>query len=192
MKIIALVLFAFVTTDVFGTDTIGRQYDLSKAVALIAVDKDSEGAHFSPLRTKFEEPNEVSKLCEAIDGSIAVKAGQGPFVGHLCHFVLVDGEGEILAMVSILNYNCLFDIHGAHRNAEGKIVADYGKKAFGFTSRDVARSFYDGLKKNDQSYMKKMEARYARVGKTVEGLLFGNQNDEKDGGGQPATRPGSK
>lgn len=187
MKIIALALFAIAVTLVFGADTIGKQYDLSKVVSRVAVEErygEKDGdvqwdmQYFEPLKTKFSAPDEVSKLCKAIEGSEAVKAGQGPFIGHLCHFVLVDNHERILGMVSILNYNCLCDISGAHRDAEGRIVADYGKKAFGFTSREVVRSFYERLKKKDSGYMKKLDAVYADTGKTAEGLLFGNANGE--------------
>ncbi len=197
MKILGLLLFALATTRVFGADQIGTHYDLSKAVALVAVEeeyggKDREVQHFVPLKTKFTDAVEVSKLCKAIEGAEAVEAGQGPFVGHLCHFVMIGKDQEILGMVSILNFNCLCDIHAAHRDAEGRIIADYGKLAFGFTSRDLARAFYDALKQNDPVYMKELSASYAEHGKTVEGLLFGKELGEQGGTGQPATRLESK
>ena len=197
MKILALALFAFGAIRTFGADTVGTHYDLSKAVAFIAVQEQYGGAdrevqYFTPLKTKFTAEGELSKLCKAIEGAETVAAGQGPMVGHLCHFVLVDKDKEILGMVSILNFNCLCDIYGARRDAKGRIVADYGKKAFGFTSRELARAFYDRLKKEDPAYMTKKAAYYAEAVKTVEGLLFGNNTGEQDGADQPATAPKSK
>jgi hypothetical protein len=197
MKIFALVLFAYAATRASGADTVGTHYDLSKAVALIAVKEEYGGAdrevqYFAPLKTKFTAEGELSKLCKAIEGAEAVGAGQGPFVGHLCHFVVIDKDQEILGMVSILNFNSLCDIYRAHRDAEGRIVADYGKQAFGFTSRELARAFYDRLKKDDPAYMTKMAANYAKFGQTVEGLLFGNKPGEQAGADQPATSTESK
>lgn len=187
MKLIALAIFLLAVTRVFGADaaadTIGRHYALSKVAALIAVDEhdggeDGDTQYFEPLKTQFAQPAEVSKLCKAIQDSVAVEAGQGPFVGHLCHLVMVDKDQKILGMISILNFQCLCDINGAHRDAEGRIVADYEKQAFGFTSRELARALYDRLKRDDPTYMKQLDSVYADVGKTVEGLLFGNEPGE--------------
>lgn len=197
MKILFLAIFSITVAQVFGADTIGKYYDLSKVTALVAVVKrydnvTGEAQYFEPLKTKFEEPVELSKLCKSIEGSVAEDAGQGPFVGHLCHFVMFDRDQKILGMVSILNFNCLCDIHGAHRDAKGRIVADYEKKPYGFVSLDLAQAFYDRLKRDDPAYMKELDTSYAKAGKTVEGLLFGNRKGKQDSTGQPATRSESK
>ena len=179
MKTLALAIFAFAATHASRADTVGKHYDLSKVVALIAVDEHGnhtrDSQYFEPMKTQFTEPAEVSKLCKKI-GESAVEDGAGPFAGHLCHFVMLDKDQKLLGMVSILNYNCRCDIYAAHRDAKGRIVADYDKMGFGFTSREVARAFYDRLTKDDGAYMKKMDVGYAKYGKTVEGLLFGTED----------------
>jgi hypothetical protein len=178
-------------------DKIGKHYDFSKVVQLQAViERYAEGKkdyqYFEPLKTRFQAPAEASNFCKVIKDAGALEAGNGPFIGHLCHIVMLDKDDKIVAMVSILNYDSLCSIHGAHRDKDGRIIADYETKAFGFTSYDLARAFYDRLRRDDAPYMEKMDRFYSEAGESVEQLLFGKKNGEQDGGGQPSTRPESK
>jgi hypothetical protein len=199
MKTILAITFLIGTLvrPLAAQDKIGKHYDFSKVVQLQALverydEEQRDYQYFEPLKTRFQAPAEVSNLCKVIKDAGALEAGHGPFIGHLCHLALLDKDDKVVAMVSILNYDSLCSIHGAHRDKEGRIIADYEIKAFGFTSYDLARAFYDRLRRDDAPYMEKMDRFYSEAGESVEKLLFGKKNGEQDGGGQPATRPESK
>lgn len=178
-------------------DKVGNHYDFSAVVELQALEeryvKDRKSyQYFQPRKTKFTSAAEVSSLRKAISEAKADEAGQGPFIGHLCHIAMLDKNEKVIAMVSILNFNCLCSIHGAHRDKEGRIVADYDKKPFGFFSEPLARAFYDRLRRDDALRMKRMDKVYQGMGKTVHELLFGIEEGEQGSARQPATAPESK
>ena len=159
-----------------GQDTIGKHYDLANVDTIVALEEkypasSSEYQYFAPLKARFSKAEDVAQACLWIRDA-QVENSVGPFIGHLCHFALLNKDKDIIAMGSILNYACLCSIHGAHRDKRGRIVADYGKNSFSFTSRALAKAFYKRLQAEDPEHMKALTELYGEKGVTLEHLLF--------------------
>ena len=166
-----------------GQDTIGKHYDLAKVVTIVALEEkypasSSEYQYFAPLKTRFSEAEDVAQARLWIRDA-QVEDSVGPFIGHLCHFAMLNSDKDVIAMGSILNDACLCSIHGAHRDKKGRIVADYGKNSFGFTSRPLVKAFYKRLQAQDPEHMKALTELYGKKESALEHLLFDETNANK-------------
>ena len=114
----------------------------------------------------------LAKLKQVILNSSVLEVDSTPFIGHLCHVLLIDAEGRNVAFISVVydDSRCLIR-PGA--NDHDRVVTSLGRPYTAFRSQTFVRYVYSHLKKHAPGFLEQESRIFQMLGETLERRLFG-------------------
>lgn len=105
-----------------------------------------------------------------------------PMIGHLAHLAFIDGDGNAIAMVSIILHDSTVAIYPCHNLGEDYAVLfmDAARSAKYLQMVRFVKIVFDYLNASHSESLETLRTRYGKYGLNIEEMLFSNKTDRKN------------
>lgn len=147
---------------------------------------------FEPVAPPITDAKSVSRITRSLADGEVYDIGKTPFAGHLCHVALLGPDGEVVALVSIVDSESRCLVGEASRDALGRIRQEPGVNRVAVQSDEFVRIIYSHLNSTVPEYLNERRKLYGLIGRATDPPTLQTKQGEQDGAGQPAARSDSE